>query len=199
MNGLELIWLRCQTKKGVNHWLTTCCAISCVSVAKSWTSGDCSTQIYLATVCLQIYSVGIKGDITSSHSCRLSCALSNWRLKRTARWPRYAGRGLMCVIAQFDPPNVCFVFDAIVVSGCQVEYLLNLINDVTEVRLTDYYLLDWPSDPREPTDYNVACVRRRAWAQSRDSLWRESEQEPRQSQKDEDAERTSEEPGQTVT
>ncbi|GAA6219663.1 sperm-specific antigen 2 [Lates japonicus] len=58
------------------------------------------------------------------------------------------------------------------------------------------------ADPREPTDYNIACVRRRAWAQSRDSLWRESEQEhcgpqgPRQSQKDEDAERTSEEPGQ---
>ncbi|XP_059198783.1 protein ITPRID2 isoform X2 [Centropristis striata] len=54
---------------------------------------------------------------------------------------------------------------------------------------------------RVQSDYNLACLRRRAWAQSRDSLWQESEaesgssQEPQQDQGDREEQRLSEEPG----
>uniref|UniRef100_UPI0037E7F4F2 protein ITPRID2 isoform X2 n=1 Tax=Semicossyphus pulcher TaxID=241346 RepID=UPI0037E7F4F2 len=57
------------------------------------------------------------------------------------------------------------------------------------------------TDPRVQSDSNIACLRRRAWAQSRDSLWQESEQEqcgpeePQQNQRDAEAKRPSEEPG----
>ncbi|XP_040004789.1 protein ITPRID2-like [Xiphias gladius] len=56
-------------------------------------------------------------------------------------------------------------------------------------------------DPRVQSDCSIACLRRRAWAQSRDSIWQESEQEcrgpegPQQSERDGDAQRPSEEPG----
>ncbi|XP_040913062.1 protein ITPRID2 isoform X2 [Toxotes jaculatrix] len=56
-------------------------------------------------------------------------------------------------------------------------------------------------DPRVQSDCSIACLRRRAWAQSRDSIWQESEQErcgpqgPQQSQGDGDEQRPSEEPG----
>ncbi|KAM7379978.1 hypothetical protein PAMP_003309 [Pampus punctatissimus] len=56
-------------------------------------------------------------------------------------------------------------------------------------------------DPRAPSDCSIACLRRRAWAQSRD--WQETEPEhcgpqgPQQSQMDSagDSPRPSEEPG----
>ncbi|XP_071336321.1 protein ITPRID2 isoform X2 [Trachinotus anak] len=57
------------------------------------------------------------------------------------------------------------------------------------------------SDTREESECSIACLRRRAWAQSRDSIWQKSEQEhrgpqgPQQSQRDGDAQRPSEEPG----
>ncbi|XP_056244968.1 protein ITPRID2 isoform X1 [Seriola aureovittata] len=58
------------------------------------------------------------------------------------------------------------------------------------------------SDTREESECSIACLRRRAWAQSKDSIWQKSEQErrgsqgPQQSQRDGDAQRPSEEPGQ---
>nr|XP_020465070.1 sperm-specific antigen 2 isoform X2 [Monopterus albus] len=57
-------------------------------------------------------------------------------------------------------------------------------------------------DPGAHSDCGKAFLRRQAWAHSKDSLWQESEQEqngpqePDQGQRDEDAQRTSEEPGQ---
>nr|XP_046259778.1 protein ITPRID2 isoform X2 [Scatophagus argus] len=56
-------------------------------------------------------------------------------------------------------------------------------------------------DPRVLSDNNIAHIRRRAWAQSRDSFWQEPEpehcstQEPRQNQSDGDAQKPSEESG----
>ncbi|CAB1431558.1 unnamed protein product [Pleuronectes platessa] len=56
-------------------------------------------------------------------------------------------------------------------------------------------------DPRVPSDCSLACLRRRAWAQTRDSIWLDSQQEhcgpqgPQESQKDRDEQRPSEEPG----
>ncbi|XP_041662689.1 protein ITPRID2 [Cheilinus undulatus] len=58
------------------------------------------------------------------------------------------------------------------------------------------------ADPRVHSDSNVACLRRRAWAQSRDSIWQESgpetcgPQEPQQNQKNSETQRPSDEPGQ---
>ncbi|XP_076603276.1 protein ITPRID2 isoform X2 [Chaetodon auriga] len=52
------------------------------------------------------------------------------------------------------------------------------------------------------SDCNVACLRRRAWAQSRDSIWQEPEavhcdpQGPQQNQRDKEGQRPSEESGQ---
>ncbi|XP_034550204.1 protein ITPRID2 isoform X2 [Notolabrus celidotus] len=57
------------------------------------------------------------------------------------------------------------------------------------------------ADPRAQSEANVACLRRRAWAQSRDSLWQESAtetcgpQESQQNQSDTEAQRPSGEPG----
>ncbi|XP_073329471.1 protein ITPRID2 [Pagrus major] len=57
-------------------------------------------------------------------------------------------------------------------------------------------------DPLVQPDCNVACLRRRAWAQSRDSIWQEQEPEccgskgPQQNQRDGEEKRPSEEPGQ---
>uniref|UniRef100_A0A8D2ZU05 ITPR interacting domain containing 2 n=1 Tax=Scophthalmus maximus TaxID=52904 RepID=A0A8D2ZU05_SCOMX len=57
------------------------------------------------------------------------------------------------------------------------------------------------ADPRVQSDCNIACLRRRAWAQSRDSVWAESEPEscgpqgPQQSRSGGDVQRPSEEPG----
>ncbi|XP_044072057.1 protein ITPRID2 isoform X2 [Siniperca chuatsi] len=56
-------------------------------------------------------------------------------------------------------------------------------------------------DPSVQSDCNIAFLRRRAWAQSRDSIWQEPEPEhcgpqgPQQSQRDEEAQSPSEEPG----
>ncbi|KAF0026715.1 hypothetical protein F2P81_021452 [Scophthalmus maximus] len=56
------------------------------------------------------------------------------------------------------------------------------------------------ADPRVQSDCNIACLRRRAWAQSRDSVWAESEPEscgpqgPQQSRSGGDVQRPSEEP-----
>ncbi|XP_035030459.2 protein ITPRID2 isoform X2 [Hippoglossus stenolepis] len=57
------------------------------------------------------------------------------------------------------------------------------------------------ADPRVPSDCSLAGLRRRAWAQTRDSIWPESQQEhcgpqgPQESQRDRDEQRPSEEPG----
>ncbi|XP_041806269.1 protein ITPRID2 isoform X2 [Chelmon rostratus] len=57
-------------------------------------------------------------------------------------------------------------------------------------------------DPRVQSDCNIACLRRRAWAQSRDSIWQEPEpahcdsQGPQQNQRDEEGQGPSEESGQ---
>ncbi|XP_029386259.1 protein ITPRID2 isoform X2 [Echeneis naucrates] len=57
------------------------------------------------------------------------------------------------------------------------------------------------SDTREESESSIAYLRRRAWAQSRDSIWQNSNQEhcgpqkPQQSQGDGDTQRPSEEPG----
>ncbi|XP_074550829.1 protein ITPRID2 isoform X2 [Halichoeres trimaculatus] len=57
------------------------------------------------------------------------------------------------------------------------------------------------ADPRVQSDSKVACLRRRAWAQSRDSVWQESEpetcgpQEPQQTQQEAPAQGPSGEPG----
>lgn len=62
-------------------------------------------------------------------------------------------------------------------------------------------VLYWSSGPRVQRDCNLASLKRRAWAQSRDSLWQESEQEqsdpqdPQQSKKDGDTQTHPEEPG----
>ncbi|XP_020489589.2 protein ITPRID2 isoform X1 [Labrus bergylta] len=57
------------------------------------------------------------------------------------------------------------------------------------------------ADPRVQSDSNGACLRRRAWAQSRDSIWQESEpercgpQEPQQDKRNAKEQRPSEGPG----
>ncbi|KAK5890232.1 hypothetical protein CesoFtcFv8_013774 [Champsocephalus esox] len=52
-------------------------------------------------------------------------------------------------------------------------------------------------DPRGQADYNVACLRRRAWAKSKDSTWLESEEEgPQQNQRAGEEQTPSEETGQ---
>ncbi|XP_034069425.1 protein ITPRID2 isoform X2 [Gymnodraco acuticeps] len=52
-------------------------------------------------------------------------------------------------------------------------------------------------DPRVQADYNVACLRRRAWAKSKDSTWLESEEEgPQQNQRAGEEQTPSEETGQ---
>ncbi|KAJ4932809.1 hypothetical protein JOQ06_029651, partial [Pogonophryne albipinna] len=52
-------------------------------------------------------------------------------------------------------------------------------------------------DPRVQADYNVACLRRRAWAKSKDSTWLESEEEgPQQNQSAGEEQTPSEETGQ---
>lgn len=56
-------------------------------------------------------------------------------------------------------------------------------------------------DPGVQSDCDIACLRRRAWAQSRDSIWQDPESEhcgrqgPQQSQKNGEPQRPSEEPG----
>ncbi|XP_067371527.1 protein ITPRID2 isoform X2 [Channa argus] len=84
-------------------------------------------------------------------------------------------------------------------SVCQVEYLPNQIDDFIAVLLTDLH--NRSSGPRGPAECNIACMKRLAWAKSRDSLWQESGQEHsapqrgQQSQGNEDAQKPSE-PGQ---
>ncbi|XP_058473136.1 protein ITPRID2 isoform X2 [Solea solea] len=57
-------------------------------------------------------------------------------------------------------------------------------------------------DPRKQPNCSIASLRRRAWAQSKDSIWHESDQEhsgpqsPEENQRDGDAQRPSEEAGQ---
>ncbi|XP_063744417.1 protein ITPRID2 isoform X2 [Eleginops maclovinus] len=52
-------------------------------------------------------------------------------------------------------------------------------------------------DPGGQSDYNVACLRRQAWAKSKESTWLELEEErPQQNQRDGGEQRPSEEPGQ---
>lgn len=98
------------------------------------------------------------------------------------------------MITSLDPPDVWVWSD--VVSVSPVEYLPNLIDDFMVVRLSDRCLLDWSSDPRGQADYNVACLRRRAWAKSKDSTWLESEEEgPQQNQRAGEEQTPSEETG----